>query len=123
MGSPAAFPPALTRHFDSGGRSVTSNDDGDHSVRFAPSDDVRQSFDDGVLTVTIDRPEKRNPLSLGVLEALRQVFGSMAADPQIRLAVVTGAGDKAFASGGDLDELSRYRSQEDAEAFSLHGKA
>ena len=90
---------------------------------FSRSDDVRHVIVDGVLRVTIVRPEKRNPLSLGVLDSLRTVFTAAAADPQIHVAVLTGAGDKAFASGGDLEELAQYRSREDAEAFSRHGKS
>ena len=35
------------------------------TFRFAPSDDVRHAITDSVLIVTVDRPEKRNPLSLG----------------------------------------------------------
>ena len=93
------------------------------AFRFLPSDDVRHAVVDGVLRVTIDRPEKRNPLSLGVLDRLRIIFTDAAVDDRIHVAVVTGAGDKAFASGGDLGELGQYRSQEDAEDFSRHGKA
>lgn len=64
---------------------------------------------DGVLHVTIDRAEKRNPLSLGALQQLRDIFTRHAADPELRLAVVTGAGEQAFASGGDLVELAGLR--------------
>lgn len=95
----------------------------DMTLNFAPSDDVRHSTEQGILRVTIDRAEKRNPLSLGVLERLRQIFTDAAADQSLRVAVITGAGDKAFASGGDLRELAQYRSHADAQAFSLHGKA
>ena len=93
------------------------------AVRFAKSDDVRHVVEDGVLTVTVDRPAKRNPLSLGVLDRIREIFTDAAADKTIHVAVMTGAGDKAFASGGDLGELAGYRSSEDAEGFSRHGKA
>jgi enoyl-CoA hydratase len=93
------------------------------TFHFTPSDDVRHMVEDGVLFVTVDRPEKRNPLSLGVLDSIRRIFTEMAGDERIRVAVMTGAGDKAFASGGDLGELTAYRSREDAEAFSRHGKA
>ncbi len=93
------------------------------SLQFALSDDVRHTVDDGVLLVTIDRAEKRNPLSLGVLDSIRRIFTEAADDLLIHVAVVTGAGSKAFASGGDLAELSGYRSRDDAEAFSRHGKA
>jgi enoyl-CoA hydratase len=89
---------------------------------FVRSDDVRHEVHEGVLTVTIDRPEKRNPLSLGVLDSLHRLFLQFADDDRLRIAVLTGAGDKSFASGGDLDELTGYRNREDAEAFSQHGK-
>ena len=75
------------------------------------------------MTVTIDRLEKRNPLSLGVLASIQRIFTELAGDERLRVAVMTGAGDKAFASGGDLGELAGYHSREDAEAFSRHGKA
>jgi enoyl-CoA hydratase len=90
---------------------------------YAASDDVRHQIHDGILAVTIDRPEKRNPLSLGVLARLRAVFEETADNPLVKVAVVTGAGSKAFASGGDLGELARYRCREDAEAIALHGRA
>lgn len=90
---------------------------------FTPSNDVRHHRSGGLLTVTIDRPEKRNPLSLGVLDSLRQIFTECAADDGITLAVLTGAADRAFASGGDLAELAAYRTEAEATAFSLHGKA
>ncbi len=93
------------------------------TFQFTPSDDVRHAIADGVLTVSVERPEKRNPLSLGVLDSIRRIFTELAEDERIRVAVMTGAGDKAFASGGDLRELYDYRSREDAEAFSRHGKA
>lgn len=93
------------------------------TFHFSPSNDVRHRVEDGVLFVTVDRPAKRNPLSLGVLDNLRIIFEEAAGDDRIRVAVLTGAGDKAFASGGDLAELASYRTREDAEAFSRHGKA
>lgn len=93
------------------------------TIRFTPSDDVRHRIEDHVLWVTVDRPAKRNPLSLGVLERLRQIFGAAAAHETLRCAILTGAGDKAFASGGDLGELAAYRTSAEAEGFSRHGKA
>src|SRR6266508_1042443 len=48
--------------------------------------------------LTIDRPERRNALSPGVLDGLRRA----SADPAVRVVVVTGAGDQAFCAGGDI---------------------
>jgi enoyl-CoA hydratase len=55
-----------------------------------------------VLRLTIDRPEQRNALNDDVIEGL---LGGLAADrddPQTRVVVLTGAGDRAFCAGGDL---------------------
>ena len=84
------------------------------SFEFVRSDDVRHKIEGGIAWVTIDRAPKRNPLSLGVLDSLRCLFEGLASADEVRIAVLTGAGDNAFASGGDLDELARYRSYEDA---------
>jgi enoyl-CoA hydratase len=92
-------------------------------IDYLKSDCVASSVADGVLRVTIERAEKRNPLSLGVLEQVREIFTQAAARADLRLAILTGAGDKAFASGGDLAELADKLSAEAARALSLHGKA
>ena len=52
--------------------------------------------------LVIDDPDRRNPLSLAVIEMLREGLGSAAADRMVRVVVVTGAGDRAFSAGGDL---------------------
>lgn len=68
----------------------------------------------GVLAVRINRPDQRNPLSLSVLNALRKVLETQARQDDIKLAIITGAGDKSFAAGGDLKELMSVRSHEAA---------
>lgn len=75
---------------------------------------------DSVLHVTIDRPGQRNPLSTAVLAELRRAFAESAGDETLRAAVVTGAGDRSFAAGGDLKEFDRLRSPEDAERLWAH---
>ncbi len=54
------------------------------------------------LWLTIDRPERRNAISAGVVEGLRAGIAQAHADPQVRAIVITGAGDKAFCAGADL---------------------
>jgi len=70
-----------------------------------------------VLHVTIDRPRQRNALSTRVLAELRRAFTDAAADPALRAAVLTGAGDQSFAAGGDLKEFDELRSAADAQAL------
>lgn len=76
-----------------------------------------------VLRVTVSRPEVRNALSRATLAALEAAFGDHAADPELRLCIVTGAGDRSFAAGGDLKELADARSLEDGRRMAETGKA
>jgi len=60
--------------------------------------------DAGVLTLTLNRPEKRNALTSAVIEALHQALESADLDPEVRVVVITGAGQD-FCAGADLEEL------------------
>jgi enoyl-CoA hydratase/carnithine racemase len=57
-----------------------------------------------VATVTLDRPAKKNPLTFELYATLRDWFGSVGDDPEIRAIVLTGAGGN-FCSGGDVHEI------------------
>ena len=61
---------------------------------------------DHVATVTINRPERRNALSWTVMTELRGAFAQAKADPDVRVVVLTGAGDKAFSAGADLSGMA-----------------
>jgi enoyl-CoA hydratase len=60
---------------------------------------------DGIAILTIDRPEQRNALSKEVRDGLRAAWARFDADSAARIAILTGAGDKAFCAGGDLKEM------------------
>jgi len=53
-------------------------------------------------TITIDEPERRNPLSTATMAELVAYTREAQADPSVRVIVYTGAGDRAFSAGGDL---------------------
>jgi enoyl-CoA hydratase/carnithine racemase len=57
-----------------------------------------------VATVTLDRPEKKNPLTFEMYDELRDTFRRLRHVPDVRAVVVTGAGDN-FCSGGDVHEI------------------
>lgn len=57
---------------------------------------------DHICTVTLNRPDKRNSLSPDLARAIRDTFGTIKADGNIRVVVLRGAGDKAFCAGADL---------------------
>ncbi|HEU0129539.1 MAG TPA: enoyl-CoA hydratase-related protein [Mycobacteriales bacterium] len=63
---------------------------------------VRSAVADRVLTLTIDREERRNALSPEVLELLLEGVRDRAAAPDVSVVVVTGAGSTAFSAGADL---------------------
>src|SRR3954466_4767638 len=58
--------------------------------------------DDGVLTVTLDRPDRRNAISPEMHAELTPLFRRMAEDRAVKVAILTGAGDKAFCVGADF---------------------
>ena len=61
---------------------------------------------DGVALVTIDRPEARNALNFALLAELADQLETLDVDDRIRVVVLTGAGDRAFAAGADIVELA-----------------
>ncbi len=63
---------------------------------------VTYEVEDGRATITIDDPERRNPMSVETMEHLRDRAREAVDDPHVRVVVVTGAGDRAFSAGGDL---------------------
>jgi len=57
---------------------------------------------EGIARITINRPDKRNALDAEHYEALSRAWIQVRDDPAVRVAVITGAGDKAFCAGADL---------------------
>ena len=60
---------------------------------------------DGIAIITLNRPDQRNALGAEMRHALRHAWEWFEADPGLRIAILTGAGDKAFCAGGDLKEM------------------
>jgi enoyl-CoA hydratase len=73
--------------------------------------------------VAIDNQKKLNSLSSEVMGQFVDVFRNLSADPALRAVVLSGAGDKAFIGGADIDEMAAVDSPETARAFILkvHG--
>lgn len=83
---------------------------------------VTSEVEQGVLRVCINRADKRNPLSRAVLNDLRATFEAAAGTADLRCAVLRGAGDKTFASGGDLKELADVKGAEAARDMAENAK-
>jgi len=62
------------------------------------------SFEDGVATVTLNRPERKNPLTFDSYAELRDTFRALVATSAVKAVIVTGAGGN-FSSGGDVHEI------------------
>jgi enoyl-CoA hydratase/carnithine racemase len=63
---------------------------------------LRYETDGSRATLTIDDPERRNPMSLETMAALVRGVATAASDEHVRVIVITGEGSKAFSAGGDL---------------------
>lgn len=68
----------------------------------------------GLAVLTIDRPHARNAIALDTMQQLEEALDAAAGAQAL---VITGAGDRAFVSGGDLKELAALRTVEDASAM------
>lgn len=77
---------------------------------------------DAVATVTIARPERLNALDTATIGELKQVFGEIGRDEQVRAVVLCGAGDRAFVAGADISELAGLTGPE-AERYAAGGQA
>lgn len=60
--------------------------------------------DDGLWTITLNRPDKANSLTAAMLSRLADVVMEATVDPHVKALILTGAGDKVFSAGADLDE-------------------
>jgi enoyl-CoA hydratase len=78
------------------------------------TDDLLYEQRDGIGHVTFNRPQARNALTFPMYERLAEI----AADPgEVRALVITGAGDKAFAAGTDINQFRAFSGAEDAMAY------
>ena len=67
---------------------------------------LRVEIADRVATITIDRPEKRNALNGQVRAELMHALDALEPDDDVRVVVITGAGEKAFVAGADIGEFA-----------------
>jgi enoyl-CoA hydratase/carnithine racemase len=70
--------------------------------------------DNGVGYVIFNNPQRHNAVSLEMWESCAAIMDGFAKDPEVRVAVITGAGDKAFVSGADISKFGEERSSEAA---------
>ena len=66
---------------------------------------IRVETTDAIATLTIDRPEVKNALDLATVQEIRAALQTLAADADLGVLIVTGAGDAAFVSGADINDI------------------
>lgn len=70
------------------------------------------SLENGILTITINRPDKLNALNRDVMTDLNAVLNEAEKNPDIKAVVITGSGEKAFVAGADISEFVGLSSEE-----------
>jgi enoyl-CoA hydratase len=78
--------------------------------------------DQGIATITFNRPKALNALNQALLAELSQALDDIAADEGVRVLILTGAGEKAFVAGADITELATFTALQ-AKIFSRAGHA
>jgi enoyl-CoA hydratase len=73
-------------------------------------ENIIYQVDEGIATISFNRPKALNALNVALLEDLSQALDEIEADEKIRVLVLTGAGDKSFVAGGDIKELAACNS-------------
>lgn len=68
---------------------------------------IRTCLAEGIYTITINRPNKLNALNKDVIEELGKAVNEIYANPEIRSAIITGEGPKAFIAGADITEFEK----------------
>jgi enoyl-CoA hydratase len=80
------------------------------------TDKMQAAKDGGIGWVTFNNPERRNAMSLEMWQAAQVIFDEYARDPEVRVVVMKGAGDKAFVSGADISQFAERRNNAEAAA-------
>src|ERR1700686_1377278 len=78
------------------------------------SQDILYEVNDGVGRITFNRPEARNAFTFRMYERLAEICQEAAADSSVKVLVLTGAGEKAFAAGTDISEFRKFSTAQDA---------
>jgi len=78
------------------------------------SDDILYDVAEGIGTITFNRPHARNAFTFVMYERVAEICDSVPTDGSIRVVIMTGAGDRAFAAGTDIGQFRAFRTSEDA---------
>ena len=82
-----------------------------------PYESLLLRIEDRVATIVVNRPEKRNALNSVVRREMVEALDALRNEPEVRVVVITGAGDKAFIAGADIGEFAERTPLEQREAM------
>src|SRR5512134_3552670 len=90
--------------------------DGDAAMNSLTSaaEDLIYSVKDGIARLTFNRPQARNALTFAMYEKMAAICEAINNDRSIKAMILTGAGDKAFASGTDISQFRAFKTAQDA---------
>lgn len=80
---------------------------------------VRYTLDDGVVTVMIDRPERKNALSVEAMNALTDAWERVEKEPQARVVILTSTDCGVFSAGLDLKQAAEIRARDGVDILTL----
>src|SRR5262245_5409038 len=80
-----------------------------------------ETGEDSIAQVTVNRPDKLNALNSATVLELEDAFRRVRTEPSIRALIVTGAGEKAFVAGADINELAVLSAIE-AQTYAARGQ-
>jgi enoyl-CoA hydratase/carnithine racemase len=72
---------------------------------------------DGIGTITFNRPEARNAFTFAMYERLREICETVPGDGSLKVLIMLGAGERAFAAGTDIAQFRDFKTAEDALAY------
>ncbi|HME31753.1 MAG TPA: enoyl-CoA hydratase-related protein, partial [Terriglobales bacterium] len=70
-------------------------------------ENIKSEKKNQIAYVTIDRPKVLNALNMATMQELKSVFADLKDDAEVRVVILTGAGEKAFVAGADINELAQ----------------
>jgi enoyl-CoA hydratase len=76
---------------------------------------ILSAVNDGIATITINRPSKLNALNSETISELHDAFAKADADANIKVIIITGSGEKAFVAGADISEFAHFSVAKGAE--------
>jgi enoyl-CoA hydratase/carnithine racemase len=81
------------------------------------TDEILYEAHDGIGRLTFNRPQARNALTFGMYDRLAEIAETVDRERSIRVLILTGAGDKAFASGTDISQFRNFATAADVAAY------